>query len=175
LPLLIKKPHTTVGWKDLINDPSIDCSFEANRGLRFAGQLLCDLTNLGIPVGLELLSPISPQYVNDLILRSAIGARTTKSQLPHELALGVSFPIGLKNGTDGNMMVAVDAMLSSSNQCALMGVTEQGIAAIVKTRENQDLHLILSGGTKGRISVAEHVQSVANAIVKARLRHIRRS
>jgi 3-deoxy-7-phosphoheptulonate synthase len=108
-------------------------------------------------------------------LRSAIGARTTESQLHRELASGVSFSIDLKNGTDGNMMVAVDAMRSSSNQYALMGVTEQGIATIVKMRENQDLHVILRGGTKGRNSVAEHVQSVANAIVKARLRHIHRS
>ncbi|KAI0255501.1 3-deoxy-7-phosphoheptulonate synthase [Lactifluus subvellereus] len=165
------KPRTTVGWKGLINDPAIDGSFQINRGLRLARQLLCDLTDLGIPVGSELLDTISPQYLNDLISWGAIGARTTESQLHRELASGVSFPIGFKNGTDGSMTVAVDAMRSSSNPHAFMGVTEQGIAAIVKTRGNQDVHVILRGGTKGPNYAAEHVRAAASAIAKARPRH----
>jgi 3-deoxy-7-phosphoheptulonate synthase len=166
-----EKPRTTVGWKGLINDPAIDGSFQINKGLRLARQLLCDLTHLGVPVGSELLDTISPQYLNDLISWGAIGARTTESQLHRELASGVSFPIGFKNGTDGSMTVAVDAMRSSSNPHAFMGVTEQGIAAIVKTRGNQDVHVILRGGTKGPNYSAEHVREAASAIAKARPRH----
>ena len=133
-----------------------------------ARKLLCDLTHLGVPVGSELLDTISPQYLNDLISWGAIGARTTESQLHRELASGVSFPIGFKNGTDGSVTVAIDAMRSSSNPHAFMGVTEQGIASIVKTRGNQDVHVILRGGTKGPNFAAEHVNAAANAIVKAR-------
>ncbi|KAI0270747.1 3-deoxy-7-phosphoheptulonate synthase [Gloeopeniophorella convolvens] len=162
------KPRTTVGWKGLINDPDIDGSFQINKGLRLARQLLCDLTNLGVPVGSELLDTISPQYINDLISWGAIGARTTESQLHRELASGVSFPIGFKNGTDGSMAVAVDAMRSSSNPHAFMGVTEQGIAAIVKTRGNQDVHVILRGGTNGPNYTSEHVREAAASIAKAR-------
>ncbi|KAN0142164.1 3-deoxy-7-phosphoheptulonate synthase [Lactarius tabidus] len=168
---LCEKPRTTVGWKGLINDPAIDGSFQINKGLRLARQLLCDLTHLGVPVGSELLDTISPQYLNDLISWGAIGARTTESQLHRELASGVSFPIGFKNGTDGSMTVAVDAMRSSSNPHAFMGVTEQGIAAIVKTRGNQDVHVILRGGTKGPNYSAEHVREAASAIAKARPRN----
>jgi len=163
-----EKPRTTVGWKGLINDPDIDGSFQINKGLRLARQLLCDLNHLGVPVGSELLDTISPQYLNDLISWGAIGARTTESQLHRELASGVSFPIGFKNGTDGSMTVAVDAMRSSSNPHAFMGVTEHGTAAIVKTRGNQDVHVILRGGTKGPNYSAEYVREAANAIAKAR-------
>jgi len=163
-----EKPRTTVGWKGLINDPDIDGSFQINKGLRLARQLLCDLTHLGVPVGSELLDTISPQYISDLISWGAIGARTTESQLHRELASGVSFPIGFKNGTDGSVSVAVDAMRSSSNPHAFMGVTEQGLAAIVKTRGNQDVHVILRGGTKGPNYGSEHVKAAASAIEKAR-------
>ena len=109
-----QKPRTTVGWKGLINDPDIDGSFQINKGLRIGRQLLCDLTDLGVPVGSELLDTISPQYISDLISWGAIGARTTESQLHRELASGVSFPIGFKNGTDGSVGVAVDAMRAAS-------------------------------------------------------------
>jgi 3-deoxy-7-phosphoheptulonate synthase len=166
-----EKPRTTVGWKGLINDPAIDGSFQINKGLRLARQLLCDLTHLGVPVGSELLDTISPQYLNDLISWGAIGARTTESQLHRELASGVSFPIGFKNGTDGSVTVAVDAMHSSSNPHAFMGVTEQGIAAIVKTRGNQNVHVILRGGTTGPNFATEHVREAAGAIAKARPRN----
>ncbi|KAI0920389.1 hypothetical protein AcV5_010138 [Taiwanofungus camphoratus] len=171
MPLSSEKPRTTVGWKGLINDPDIDGSFKINKGLRLARQLLCDLTHLGVPVGSELLDTISPQYISDLISWGAIGARTTESQLHRELASGVSFPIGFKNGTDGSVTVAVDAMRSSSNPHAFMGVTEQGLAAIVKTRGNQDVHVILRGGTKGPNYTAEHVRAAASSIEKARPQH----
>ncbi|OBZ74989.1 Phospho-2-dehydro-3-deoxyheptonate aldolase, tyrosine-inhibited [Grifola frondosa] len=166
-----EKPRTTVGWKGLINDPDIDGSFKINKGLHLARQLLCDLTDLGVPVGSELLDTISPQYIADLISWGAIGARTTESQLHRELASGVSFPIGFKNGTDGSMTVAIDAMRSSSNPHAFMGVTEQGLAAIVKTRGNQDVHVILRGGTKGPNYSSEHVKTATTSIKKARPQH----
>ncbi|KAG0707214.1 hypothetical protein DFH29DRAFT_897539 [Suillus ampliporus] len=165
---LCEKPRTTVGWKGLINDPDIDGSFKINKGLRTARQLLCDLTELGVPVGSELLDTISPQYIADLISWGAIGARTTESQLHRELASGVSFPIGFKNGTDGSVSVAIDAMRSASNPHAFMGVTEQGLAAIVKTRGNQDVHVILRGGTKGPNFASEHVRAAAKSIERAR-------
>lgn len=149
-----------------------------------ARQLLCDLTNMGVPVGSELLDTISPQYLADLISWGAIGARTTESQLHRELASGVSFPIGFKNGpfynslettytdllvgTDGSVSVAVDAMRSASNPHAFMGVTEQGLAAIVKTRGNKDVHVILRGGSGGPNFAPESVQAAAKSIEKAR-------
>ncbi|KLO07036.1 3-deoxy-7-phosphoheptulonate synthase [Schizopora paradoxa] len=163
-----QKPRTTVGWKGLINDPDIDGSFRINKGLRTARNLLCELTNLGVPVGSELLDTISPQYIADLLSWGAIGARTTESQLHRELASGVSFPIGFKNGTDGGVTVAVDAMRAASAPHAFMGVTEQGLAAIVKTRGNQDVHVILRGGTKGTNYDAVSVQAASKAIEKAR-------
>ncbi|KAF8272705.1 hypothetical protein EI94DRAFT_1717744 [Lactarius quietus] len=156
LLIIIEKPRTTVGRKGLINDPAIDGSFQINKGLRLARQLLCDLIHLGVPVGSELLDTISPQHLNDLLHR--------------ELASGVSFPIGFKNGTDGSVTVAIDAMRSSGNPHAFMGVTEQGIASIVKTRGNQDVHVILRGGTKGPNYSAEHVREAASAIANARPR-----
>ncbi|KAJ3981891.1 3-deoxy-7-phosphoheptulonate synthase [Lentinula detonsa] len=163
---LYEKPRTTVGWKGLINDPDINGTFKINKGLRAARQLLCDLTDLGVPVGSELLDTISPQYIADLISWGAIGARTTESQLHRELASGVSFPIGFKNGTDGSVTVAIDAMHSASNPHAFMGVTEQGLASIVKTRGNQDVHVILRGGTKGPNFSTEHIKDAAKTILK---------
>ncbi|KAJ6596765.1 3-deoxy-7-phosphoheptulonate synthase [Mycena sp. CBHHK59/15] len=161
-----EKPRTTVGWKGLINDPDINGSFKINKGLRIARQLLCDITDSGVPVGSELLDTISPQYLADLISWGAIGARTTESQLHRELASGVSFPIGFKNGTDGSVSVAIDAMFSAGSPHAFMGVTEQGLASIVKTRGNQDTHVILRGGTKGPNYASEHVKEAAKAISK---------
>ncbi|TPX69845.1 hypothetical protein SpCBS45565_g02235 [Spizellomyces sp. 'palustris'] len=144
-----EKPRTTVGWKGLINDPSIDGSFRINQGLRVARKLLCDLTALGLPVGSELLDTISPQFIGDLISWGAIGARTTESQLHRELASGVSFPVGFKNGTDGNIGIAMDAILSASNPHHFLGVTKQGLAAITKTKGNDLCHVILRGGNQG--------------------------
>jgi len=128
--------------------------------------LLCDIADLGIPVGSELLDTISPQYLADLHSWGAIGARTTESQLHRELASGVSFPIGFKNGTDGSVTVAIDAMSSAGSPHAFMGVTEQGLASIVKTRGNKDTHVILRGGTKGPNYASDHVKEAAKAIYK---------
>ncbi|KAJ7938268.1 hypothetical protein B0H13DRAFT_1942175 [Mycena leptocephala] len=140
--------------------------FKINKGLRIARQLLCDITDAGVPVGSELLDTISPQYLADLISWGAIGARTTESQLHRELASGVSFPIGFKNGTDGSVSVAIDAMFSAGSPHAFMGVTEQGLASIVKTRGNLDTHVILRGGTRGPNYASEHVKEAAKAIYK---------
>ncbi|KAF7320802.1 Phospho-2-dehydro-3-deoxyheptonate aldolase [Mycena chlorophos] len=148
----------------LINDPEINGSFKINKGLRLARQLLCDITDLGIPVGQELLDTISPQYLADLLSWAAIGARTTESQLHRELASGVSFPIGFKNGTDASVSIAIDAMQSAGAPHAFMGVTEQGLAAIVKTRGNLDTHVILRGGNRGPNYASEHVKAAVKAI-----------
>lgn len=163
-----EKPRTTVGWKGLINDPDIDGSFKINKGLRMARQLLCDITHMGVPVAVELLDTISPQYVSDLLSWGAIGARTTESQLHRELASGVSFPVGFKNGTDGSVTIAVDAMRSSSNPHAFMGVTDQGLAAIVTTSGNKDVHIILRGANKGPNYSKEFVEPAVTACLKAR-------
>jgi len=163
-----EKPRTTVGWKGLINDPDIDGSFQINKGLRIARQLLCDLTDMGVPVASELLDTISPQYISDLMSWGAIGARTTESQLHRELCSGISFPIGFKNGTDGGVGVAVDAMKASEKPHAFMGVTEQGLASIVKTRGNPDVHVVLRGGKAGPNYAPEYVAAAAGAIQKAR-------
>jgi len=163
-----EKPRTTVGWKGLINDPDIDNSFKINKGLRIARQLLCDITEMGVPIGSELLDTISPQFIADLICWGAIGARTTESQLHRELASGVSFPIGFKNGTDGSVGVAVDAMTSAEHPHNFMGVTSQGMAAIVKTAGNKDVHVILRGGSSGPNFSAEHVNAALDKIRKTR-------
>jgi 3-deoxy-7-phosphoheptulonate synthase len=129
----LEKPRTTVGWKGLINDPDIDESFKINKGLRISRQLFCDLTSSGMPIASEMLDTISPQFVADLISLGAIGARTTESQLHRELASGLSFPVGFKNGTDGSLTVAVDAIGAAAASHHFMGVTKQGLAAITRT------------------------------------------
>ena len=144
-----EKPRTTVGWKGLINDPDIDNSFQINKGLRIARELLCDINEMGMPVGCELLDTISPQFIADLITWGAIGARTTESQLHRELASGSTFPIGFKNGTDGSVSVAIDAMQSASHPHNFMGINSQGMASIVRTAGNPDCHVILRGGSGG--------------------------
>ncbi|TYJ58177.1 3-deoxy-7-phosphoheptulonate synthase [Cryptococcus floricola] len=159
-----EKPRTTVGWKGLINDPDIDGSFKINKGLRMARQLLGDINEMGMPVGCELLDTISPQFIADLISWGAIGARTTESQLHRELASGASFPIGFKNGTDGSVGVAIDAMQSASHPHCFMGINSQGMASIVKTSGNKDCHVILRGGTHGPNFAAEHVQKALSTM-----------
>ncbi|TRM63160.1 3-deoxy-7-phosphoheptulonate synthase [Schizophyllum amplum] len=161
-----EKPRTTVGWKGLINDPDIDGSFKINKGLSTARGLLCALTDLGVPVGSELLDTISPQFLSDLTSWAAIGARTTESQLHRELASGVSFPVGFKNGTDGGVTVAIDAMHSASNPHAFMGVTPQGLASIVKTTGNPHLHIILRGGTHGPNYAPDELRKVVGDVRK---------
>lgn len=141
-----EKPRTTVGWKGLINDPYMDNSFRINDGLRLARQLLLNINELGLPAGTEYLDVISPQYIADLISWGAIGARTTESQVHRELASGLSCPVGFKNGTDGNVKIAVDAIKAASQPHHFLSVTKGGHSAIVSTNGNEDCHIILRGG-----------------------------
>ena len=141
-----EKPRTTVGWKGLINDPYMDNSFKINDGLRTARELLLDINELGLPAGTEYLDMISPQYIADLISWGAIGARTTESQVHRELASGLSCPVGFKNGTDGNVKIAVDAIKAASQPHHFLSVTKGGHSAIVSTAGNEDCHIILRGG-----------------------------
>jgi 3-deoxy-7-phosphoheptulonate synthase len=164
-----EKPRTTVGWKGLINDPNLDESFEINKGLRIGRKLLCDLTAMGVPCGCEFLDPISPQYISGLVSWGAIGARTTESQVHRELASGLSMPIGFKNGTDGTIKIAVDAVMSSARPHHFLGVTEQGLAGVVSTKGNPECHVILRGGATGPNYDAENVKKTADALAKAGL------
>jgi 3-deoxy-7-phosphoheptulonate synthase len=141
-----EKPRTTVGWKGLINDPRMDDTFRIDEGLHVARRLLVDLNDLGLPCGTEALDPITPQYLGDLIAWSAIGARTTESQTHRELASGLSSPVGFKNGTDGNLDVALNAMLSAAQPHAFLGINGDGQVAVTQTRGNAFGHLILRGG-----------------------------
>jgi 3-deoxy-7-phosphoheptulonate synthase len=142
-----EKPRTTVGWKGLINDPDLDGSFAINKGLRAARRLLLDLGEIGLPAGSEFLDTITPQFIADLISWGAIGARTTESQVHRELASGLSMPVGFKNGTDGNVQIAIDAIRAAQHPHHFLSVTKQGISAIVATRGNDSCHVILRGGT----------------------------
>lgn len=141
-----EKPRTTVGWKGLINDPHLDGSFRINDGLRLGRRLLLELNNLGVPAGVEFLDMISPQYIADLVSWGAIGARTTESQIHRELASGLSCAVGFKNGTDGNLKIAVDAIRTSEQPHHFLSVTKSGHSAIVSTIGNADCHVILRGG-----------------------------
>jgi len=145
----LEKPRTTVGWKGLLNDPFLDSSYQINAGLRISRQLFVALTDCGLPIVTELLDTISPQYLSDLISAGAIGARTTESQLHRELASGVSFPVGFKNGTDGSVNIAMDAMQASASPHHFIGVSGDGLAAITCTAGNPDTFVILRGGSKG--------------------------
>jgi 3-deoxy-7-phosphoheptulonate synthase len=141
-----EKPRTTVGWKGLINDPGLDNSFQINRGLRLARELLLKVNELGLPAGSEFLDMITPQYLADLIAWGAIGARTTESQVHRELASGLSCPVGFKNGTDGSLRIAFDAIKAASQPHHFLSVTKGGHSAIVSTNGNEDCHVILRGG-----------------------------
>src|SRR5213594_3805267 len=164
-----EKPRTTVGWKGLINDPHLDGSFAINEGLRLARRLLLDLVELGLPSGCEFLDPITPQFISDLVIWGAIGARTTESQVHRELASGLSMPVGFKNGTDGGVQIAIDAVRAAAHPHQFLGVTEQGLCAIVATRGNPDCHVILRGGASGPNYDAVSVQKTAAALVDAGL------
>ena len=159
-----EKPRTTVGWKGLINDPHLDGSFAVNEGLRQARRLLLDLVELGLPSGCEFLDPITPQFISDLVAWGAIGARTTESQVHRELASGLSMPVGFKNGTDGGIQIAIDAVRAASHPHRFIGVTEQGLAGIVATRGNPDCHIILRGGASGTNYDAGSVQKALAAL-----------
>jgi 3-deoxy-7-phosphoheptulonate synthase len=149
-----EKPRTTVGWKGLINDPGLDGSFRINDGLRLARGLLRDLNESGLPVACEFLDMVTPQYIADLVSWGAIGARTTESQIHRELASGLSCPVGFKNGTDGNVRIAVDGVRAASVPHRFIGVTKTGACAIVSTDGNNDCHIVLRGGTKPNYDTA---------------------
>src|SRR2546422_2672827 len=159
-----EKPRTTVGWKGLINDPHLDGSFAINEGLRLARRLLLDLVELGLPSGCEFLDPITPQFISDLVTWGAIGARTTESQVHRELASACSMPVGFKNGTDGGVQIAIDAVRAAAHPHRFLGVTEQGLAGIVATRGNPDCHVILRGGATGPNYDAMSVQKTLSAL-----------
>jgi len=162
----LEKPRTTVGWKGLINDPDIDESYQINKGLRVSRKLFTDLTSQGMPIASEMLDTISPQFLADLISLGAIGARTTESQLHRELASGLSFPIGFKNGTDGSLTVAVDAIGAAAAKHHFMGVTKQGLASITRTSGNEHCFVILRGGTSGTNYDAASVAKTRAALGK---------
>lgn len=154
-----EKPRTTVGWKGLINDPYLNDTFKINDGLRMGRKLLLDLTDMGMPTASEFLDMITPQYVADLISWGAIGARTTESQVHRELASGISCPVGFKNGTDGNIKIASDAIRSASASHHFLSVTKYGHSAIIETAGNPDCHIILRGGKEPNYS-ADHVGAI---------------
>ncbi|EAW19431.1 3-deoxy-7-phosphoheptulonate synthase [Aspergillus fischeri NRRL 181] len=168
----LEKPRTTVGWKGLINDPDIDETYNINKGLRVSRKLYADLTGMGMPIASEMLDTISPQYLADLISLGAIGARTTESQLHRELASGLSFPIGYKNGTDGNLTVAIDAIGAASHPHRFLGVTKQGLAAITKTSGNEHGFVILRGGNKGTNYDRESIKSAREALRAKKQREV---
>ncbi|KAH6842668.1 hypothetical protein B0I37DRAFT_201351 [Chaetomium sp. MPI-CAGE-AT-0009] len=162
----LEKPRTTVGWKGLINDPDIDETFKINKGLRVSRQLFCDLTSTGMPIATEMLDTISPQFLADFISVGAIGARTTESQLHRELASGLSFPVGFKNGTDGSLGVAIDAIGAAAAKHHFMGVTKQGLAAITRTKGNEHGFVILRGGSKGTNYDKASIQAAKDTLIK---------
>jgi 3-deoxy-7-phosphoheptulonate synthase len=163
-----EKPRTTVGWKGLINDPYLDESFRIDEGLRIARQLLLEINKLGMPAGSEFLDVISPQYIGDLIAWGAIGARTTESQVHRELASGLSAPIGFKNGTDGNIRIASDAIQAAARPHHFLSVHKNGQVAIVETKGNKDCHVILRGGKAPNYDAA-HVEAACHELEAARL------
>jgi 3-deoxy-7-phosphoheptulonate synthase len=161
-----EKPRTTIGWKGLINDPHLDGSYDINTGLRLARKLLLDLAHLGLPAATELLDPVIPQYIADLIAWTAIGARTTESQTHREMASGLSMPVGFKNNTDGSLGAAVNAMLSASRPHHFLGINSHGLASIVATTGNPDSHIVLRGGKGEPNYDASHVEKAAKALME---------
>ncbi|WP_346293604.1 3-deoxy-7-phosphoheptulonate synthase [Sphaerothrix gracilis] len=164
-----EKPRTSIGWKGLINDPHLDDSYDINTGLRLARKLLLDLAHSGLPAATELLDPITPQYIADVIAWTAIGARTTESQTHREMASGLSMPIGFKNNTDGSLQAAINAMLAASQPHHFLGINHHGLASIVATTGNPDCHLVLRGGKNGPNYAVEQVEQAAQALIKQRL------
>lgn len=164
-----EKPRTTIGWKGLINDPHLDGSYDINTGLRLARKILLDLAQLGLPAATELLDPIIPQYIADVISWTAIGARTTESQTHREMASGLSMPIGFKNNTDGSLLAAANAMLAASQPHRFLGINLEGLASIVTTTGNPDGHLVLRGGKQGPNYDASHVQHAAGQLANLNL------
>ncbi len=166
-----EKPRTTTGWKGLINDPHLDGSYDINTGLKRARRLLLDLAHLGIPTATELLDPVVPQYIADLISWTAIGARTTESQTHREMASGLSMPIGYKNGTDGTIAVAINAMKAASKPHHFLGINHEGSASIISTTGNPDGHLVLRGGTHGTNYDFESVSRISQQLLSSNLKN----
>ena len=164
-----EKPRSTVGWKGLVNDPGLDESFDVNRGLRTARALLLDVLSLGLPVGCEFLDPITPQYISDLVTWGSIGARTAASQVHRQLVSGLSMPVGIKNGTDGDVQVAVDAVRAASTRHVFMGINPDGLAALISTSGNPDAHIILRGGSRGPNYGAADVSAALDRLTEAGL------
>ena len=168
-----EKPRTTVGWKGLINDPGLDDSYDIDRGLRVARKLLLDLADRGLPSGVEFLDILTPQYIADLVAWGAIGARTTESQLHREMASGLSCPVGFKNGTDGSVKVAVDAVQAARSPHRFLSTTRTGETAIFETRGNADTHIILRGGSTGTNYDAKSIEAACAALRRTTsLRHL---
>ena len=164
-----EKPRTTVGWKGLINDPKLDGSFRVNDGLRLGRSFLRTVAEIGLPAGAEFLDLISPQFIADLVSWGAIGARTTESQCHRELSSGLSMPVGFKNGTDGNLQIAIDACNAASHPHHFLSVTKQGVAAIVSTKGNPDCHVILRGANSGPNYGVPFIAKTVEALKKAGL------
>ncbi|MBM7798205.1 3-deoxy-7-phosphoheptulonate synthase [Microlunatus panaciterrae] len=164
-----EKPRTTVGWKGLINDPRLDGSHDIATGLRTARQFLLDLAGVGLPAATEFLEPISPQYTADLVSWGAIGARTSESQIHRQLVSGLSMPVGFKNGTDGDLQVALDGCSAAAAAQSFLGIDQAGRAALVSTAGNPDTHLILRGGRRGPNYSAEHVLAAHHQLLQAGL------
>jgi 3-deoxy-7-phosphoheptulonate synthase len=164
-----EKPRTTVGWKGLINDPHLNGSFDINNGLRIARRLLIEINSLGLPVGTEFLDTIIPQYISDLISWGAIGARTTESQIHRELASGLSMPLGFKNGTTGDVQIAVDAVRAARHSHHFLGVTKHGIPAILGTTGNDACHIILRGSNTGPNYDADSINAAVKLLKNAEL------
>lgn len=159
-----EKPRTTVGWKGLINDPDLDDSFNMDKGLTMARELLIQINELGVPTATEMLEPLTPQYIGDLVTWGAIGARTTESQTHRQMASGLSVPVGFKNSTDGNLQIALDAMRSAQSPHTFLGINEQGEIAVVATKGNDDTHLILRGGSNGTNYEVDAVTEAASQL-----------
>ena len=164
-----EKPRTTVGWKGLVNDPYLDDSFEVGEGLALARRLLLDMAGMGLPLSTEALDPITPQYLQDLISWTAIGARTTESQKHREMASGLSSAVGFKNGTDGSLQVALNALQSVASTHSFLGINEAGQVAVMHTRGNADAHLVLRGGSGGPNYAADSVADAEHQLVTAGL------
>ncbi|UFS69616.1 3-deoxy-7-phosphoheptulonate synthase [Geomonas sp. RF6] len=163
-----EKPRTTIGWKGLINDPDMDGTHLISKGLGIARALLCKVTEMGLPVATEMLDPITPEYQADLLSWGAIGARTTESQTHREMASGLSFPIGFKNGTDGNLQIAIDAMKAAQHPHSFLGINREGLTSIVQTQGNPDVHMVLRGGKKPNYS-PEDIRKAEEMLLRAGL------
>ena len=163
-----EKPRTTVGWKGLVNDPHLDDSYDIEVGLQKARQLLLDITGMGMPAATEFLDSIVPQYIGDLVSWAAIGARTTESQTHREMASGLSMPVGFKNGTDGSLQIALDAMQAAQASHSFLGIDQDGYTAIVRTRGNREGHVVLRGGHKNTNYDADSIAEAVAALEKAK-------